>query len=78
MTRGIITILGLIAPTVAAASRLTNGSTRTAIERAAGSFTGIPQHCLLVTVTTKEGNNWATVAFNATQYRTCERYGFNG
>jgi hypothetical protein len=82
MKRIIITIVavGLVVPAVAVASRVATGRTRTAIERAAAPMLsgGIPQRCLLVEVTTKDGGNWATVAFNAVNYRSCGRWGFNG
>jgi hypothetical protein len=39
---------------------------------------GIPEHCLFAQVTTKDGGNWAEVGFNGPQYRSCERWGFNG
>jgi hypothetical protein len=82
LKRPIITIiiaLGLLVPAVAAASRVATGSTRTAIERAAGSqVLRIPQRCLVVEVTTTDGGNWATVGFNAANDRSCGRWGFNG
>ena len=74
-----VVALALLAPAVALASRIATGSTRTAIERAAGSqLARAPQRCLLVEVTTKDGGNWATVGFNGAQYMSCARYGFNG
>jgi hypothetical protein len=83
MKRIIITIIiavGLVVPVVAVASRVATGRTRTAIERAAAPQLsgGIPQRCLLVEVTTKDGGNWAEVGFNGPHYRSCERWGFNG
>jgi hypothetical protein len=76
----IIIALGLIVPAVAVASRVATGSTRTAIDRAAAPQlpSGIPERCLAAEVTTKDGGNWATVGFNGPQYRSCERWGFNG
>jgi hypothetical protein len=75
----IIIALGLIAPAVAVASRRATGSARTAIDRAAAlQLPGIPQRCLAAEVTTKDGGNWATVGFNGTHYRSCERWVFNG
>jgi hypothetical protein len=75
----IIIAVGLVVPAGAVASRLATGTTRTAIERAAGSqLARIPQRCLLVEVTTKAGGNWATVGFDGARYRTCARWGFNG
>jgi hypothetical protein len=76
----IIIALGLIVPAVAVASRVATGSTRIAIERAAmgSGYTRFPQRCLAAEVTTKGGGNWATVAFNAVNYRSCERWAFDG
>ena len=75
----IIFVLGLVLPAAAVASRVATGRTRTAIERAAApQLRGIPERCLVARVTTKDGDNWATVAFNAMNYRSCERRVFNG
>ena len=76
----IIIALGLIVPAVAVASRVATGSTRNAIDRAAAPQvpSGIPERCLFAQVTTKDGGNWAEVGFNGPQYRSCERWGFNG
>jgi hypothetical protein len=76
----ITTVLGLVTPAVAVASRVATGSTRNAIERAAAPQLppGIPARCVLGRVTTKDGGNWATVGFNGPQYRSCGRWGFNG
>jgi hypothetical protein len=76
----IIIAVGLLVPAGAGASRGASGGTRTAIERAAmGSGYGrIPQRCLRVEVTTRASGDWATVAFNAANYRSCERWGFDG
>ena len=75
----IIFVLGLVLPTGAVASRVATGRTRTAIERAAAPhLRGIPERCLVARLTTKDGGNWATVAFNAVNYRFCERWVFNG
>jgi hypothetical protein len=71
--------VGLVVPGFAMASRVATGSTRTAIERASGmQLARVPQRCLLVEVTTKDGGNWATVGFNGAHYRSCTRWGFNG
>lgn len=83
MKRIIITItivLGLLVPALAVASRVATGSTRNAIDRAAAPQvpSGIPERCLFAQVTTKDGGNWAEVGFNGPQYRSCERWGFNG
>lgn len=76
----IIVALGLIVPAVAVASRVATGSTRKAIERVAAPQlpVGIPRRCLYAEVTTKDGGNWASVGFNSSHYRSCERWGFNG
>ncbi len=73
-------VLGLVMPGGAVASRVAAGSTRTALDRAAAPQLprGIPERCLAARVTTKDGGNWATVGFNALQYRSCVRWGFNG
>jgi hypothetical protein len=80
--RIIITIVavGLVVPAVAVASRVATGRTRTAVEQAAAPQLpgGIPQRCLLAEVTTKDGGNWATVAFKEPNSRSCGRWGFNG
>ena len=75
----IIFVLGLVLPAGAVGSRVATGRTRTAIERAAApQEPGIPERCLDTQVTTKDGGNWATVAFNGLHHRFCERWGFNG
>jgi hypothetical protein len=76
----IIIVLGLIVPAVAVASRVATGNTGNAIDRAAAPQvpSGIPERCLFARVTTKDGGNWAEVGFNGLQYRSCERWGFNG
>jgi hypothetical protein len=72
-------VLGLVMPAGAVASRVVTGSTRTAIERAAGGFvTRLPQRCLMVEVTTTKGGNWATVGFNVANLRSCKHLAFNG
>lgn len=69
----------LALPAIALASRVATGATRTAIERAAGNgYTGIPQRCLLVEITTKDAGRWATVGFNGARAQTCAKWGFNG
>lgn len=82
MKRIIITIvaLGLIVPAVAVAGRVATGGTRTALDRAAAPQlpAGVPERCLFAQVTTKDGGNWAAVGFNSVDYRSCERWGFNG
>jgi hypothetical protein len=68
-------------PAVAGASRVATGSLGHAIERAASAQlpAGIPQRCLLVRVTTKDGGAWATVSFEGARNPSlCNRYGFNG
>jgi hypothetical protein len=60
-------VLSLTLASVAMAHRMATGSTRRAIERAAfgkksSPFLKLPQSCVLVEVTTKDGRNWATVA----------------
>ena len=68
MRRFIITgvVLSFVLPGVAIAHRMATGSTRRAIERSAfgksSPFFDLPQSCVLVEVTTKDGRNWATVA----------------
>lgn len=76
----IIIALGLAVPAVAVASRVATGSTRTAVEQAAAPQLpgGIPPRCLLAEVTTKDGGNWATIAFKSPNSRSCGRWGFNG
>jgi len=76
----IVAALGLALPAVAGASRIATGSLRSAIERATTSQTppGIPQRCLIVKVTTKDGGNWATVGFHAARDPSCANYGFDG
>jgi hypothetical protein len=73
-------VAGLFVPGVAIASRVATGSTRNAIDRAAAAQVppGSPERCLFAQVTTKDGGNWAEVGFNGPQYRTCERWVFNG
>lgn len=75
-----IVVVGLIVPAVAVASRVATGGTRTALDRAAAPQlpAGVPERCLLAQVTAKNGGNWATVGFNGPDYRSCERWGFNG
>ena len=68
-------------PAVAGASRVAKGSLGHEIERAASAQlpAGIPQSCLLVRVTTKDGGAWATVGFDGARNPSlCNRYGFNG
>ena len=75
----IVIALGLVVPAMAVASRVATGSTRTAIERiVAPQGSSIPQRCVLVEVTTKDGDNWATWGFNGAHYSSCGRWGFNG
>jgi hypothetical protein len=76
----VIIAVGLIVPAVAFASRVATGSTRSAIERAAApQLPGhIPQRCLLVEETTKDGGNWATVWFKEPNSHSCGRWAFNG
>jgi hypothetical protein len=73
-------VAGLSAPGFAFASRVATGSTRNAIDRAAGQQVpaGIPERCLSAQVTTKDGGNWAEVGFNGLHDRSCGRWGFNG
>lgn len=75
----IVIALGLIVPALAVASRIATGSTRAAIERVvAPQGSSIPQRCVFVEVTTKDGGNWAIYGFNSANYRSCGRWGFNG
>ena len=74
-------VLGLTVCAGAGAARVPTGALRSAIERAASPQTpaGIPQRCLLVRVTTKDGGAWAAVGFyGARDPSLCNRYGFNG
>ena len=80
MRRLIITltiVAGLLLPALAAAERVATGSTRKAVIRAVASKT-IPTRCLIVEVTTKDGGNWADVAFDAAHYHSCMNWVFNG
>jgi hypothetical protein len=76
----IAAILGVLLPASAAASRPATDGTRTAIERVvAPAFAfAVPQRCLLVLVTTKDGGNWGTVGFNLHNLHSCARWAFNG
>ena len=79
MRRLIITLtiaLGLVVPTVAVASRVATGITRTAIDQAAGLV--YPDRCLIARITTKDGGNWAGVSFNAAKQRSCKDSAFTG
>jgi hypothetical protein len=71
--------LALALPALATAERAAVGGQRLAIERAAGlAGTTVPQRCLRVEITTKDGGRWATVGFNAARAQSCQRWGFNG
>src|SRR5947209_6651889 len=73
-------ILGVLLSATAAASRVATDGTRSAIERVvAPAFAfAVPQRCLVVLVTTKDGGNWGTVGLNLQNLRSCTRWAFNG
>jgi hypothetical protein len=68
----------LVAPAVAVAKRIVTGSSKTAIVRTVPTAVPAPQRCLVVYVTTKDGGNWATVAFNNAMLHSCIRWAFDG
>jgi hypothetical protein len=76
MRRLIITltiVAGCFLPALATAERVATGTTRKAVIRALASK-DIPARCLIVQVTTKDGGNWAEVAFNAAHYHSCTNW----
>ena len=74
----IVAAVVVVAPSAALANRSATGSTRRAIEQVTHlRLPGEPQGCVFISVTTKDGGNWAT-AHTGADTPACKHWIANG